>query len=388
MNTSYWLNRHPRQRQFIYLFVVINLFRPAWGDSSSSRISTTEAANTVTTTLVTSSVKSTQVSATDTTTDTTESDTSSHTTTTIASSITSSITSSTTRASSITSSASSTYSVVAITGSNSNNVVSSKSSSRMPTLSSSSSSSTDLPIPTIIIPSNDNNPFMNTSSAPEGTVFIAVAAILGAIVIAIFLWNVGLAAYRRKVSNKFKTQYVVYQSLPTPENDKNGLSPTITANSTRANQSPSRGTRILSGYHKKRGSQSQNMINSGLFVSPTAQFINSAAPDNLNSLSSLTPNVGILGVSNASVYMPSNFPGGIKRSNSNRASRSNRHMSTNSMSSTTTPMSSNSGQSLLPSPIAGHSRNTSRTLAVSNANEPEPRTPSVYLDDLLSGEKK
>ncbi|KAK9469391.1 hypothetical protein V1512DRAFT_218352 [Lipomyces arxii] len=58
----------------------------------------------------------------------------------------------------------------------------------------SSSTTATIAYPTPIIPDTSNNPFLKESTAPEGTVFIAVGAVIGGLALAVLAWR-GLVAY-------------------------------------------------------------------------------------------------------------------------------------------------------------------------------------------------
>lgn len=95
--------------------------------------------------------------------------------------------------------------------------------SAMPTLSSTSAADSDgTAIPTYPAPSvppTSNAPYMQTSSMPDGTVFIAVGAILGAFGLAILLWRAVVACLlHRSVEKAAMAQHLANDKsvFPTP----------------------------------------------------------------------------------------------------------------------------------------------------------------------------
>lgn len=90
--------------------------------------------------------------------------------------------------------------------------------SDMPTLSSVSSIDTSVPTyPAATVPPTQNAPFMQTSNMPDGTVFIAVGAILGAFGLAILLWRAIIACLlHRSVEKAAMAQHLANDKTTFP----------------------------------------------------------------------------------------------------------------------------------------------------------------------------
>lgn len=281
------------------------------------------------------------------------------------------------------------YAAIVITASNTNNGGSQTGSfSGLPTLSS-----TGVPVPTIVIPTNEYNPFLKQQSVPEGTVFIAVGSILGAIAIAVVAWNIALAIINRRNTRNFTEFGVNPVPLMTEVTDTNNQG----NNSGGGSGLESSGVGMFNANNKD-SSRSRSMINSGLFFSPTAQVLSSANQQNssmtnpsLTSSNGSTLGVGVMGApgtSRASVYVPAGYYDGT-----NGGAKSVRHMSMYSMSNVSvanTPpprMPSASGY-LMPS--AGSSSRLSQNLQDEDFSQPKQtnRAPSAYLDDFLGFDHK
>lgn len=70
------------------------------------------------------------------------------------------------------------------------------------TTSTSSSTSADYTTPSVTVPPSDNNPFIQRSSRPSGTVFIAVAAVVGFILLAFLLFYAVRSFLASKVAKR------------------------------------------------------------------------------------------------------------------------------------------------------------------------------------------
>jgi hypothetical protein len=307
----------------------------------------------------------------------------------------------TTKAASATTSTSISYSAIVITAVNTNNDGSSGSKptlskSKMPTLST-----TGVPVPTVTVPSNEFNPFLKQSTIPEGTVFIAVGSILGAIALAVIAWNVALAIIHRRNARHFHD----IGSDPTPlmtdiKDFNHGYNAGNNGAGAGGNNNLEHGGGVgMFGASNKDASRSRSMINSGLFFSPTAQVLNSAqGQNNLNSanpsitssMASSTAGVGVIGgPGRASVYMPAGYYDGT----GNGGARSVRHMSMYSMSNA----SMGGGHQSTPPPMPLSSLSVSNSagnprisqLATGEQQQPRQsvRAPSAYLDDFLGFDK-
>lgn len=101
----------------------------------------------------------------------------------------------------------------------------------MPTLSSSTESYTT---PSVSVPPNNNNPFIIRQHNPSGTVFIAVGAIVGAILVGFILYHliVSLTASRlaKKTSANDRILYEKYESNNNNAYGYSSMTPTSTLN--------------------------------------------------------------------------------------------------------------------------------------------------------------
>lgn len=223
------------------------------------------------------------------------------------------------------------------------------------------------PIPTYpppTIPPTNNAPFMQHSSAPQGTVFIAVGAILGAFMLAILIWRaiVGFLLHR-SVERAAQAQHA--------ENAKAGF-PAPPApfykysdHTSQMSLSAGRGVR-----RTNRGPiPSSNPSVSNLFFSPTAAATG-----------------GGVGSNRGSTFLPSGFyaagnsaPGGHEHSISLTNLRPD--------SSRGGPFANPSRNTLNPSPPDSPSYHPRRDISSSSLNlnrPPSQRAPSAFLEDLLA----
>ncbi|EXK42770.1 hypothetical protein FOXG_01582 [Fusarium oxysporum f. sp. lycopersici 4287] len=221
------------------------------------------------------------------------------------------------------------------------------------------------PIPTYPAPSvppTNNAPFMRHSSAPDGTVFIAVGAILGALGLAILLWRliVGILLHR-SVERAAKAQHdenakTGFPAPPAPFYKYTDTGSTMSLSAGRGVRRTTRGP-VLSSTPSA----------SNLFFSPTA-----AASGNG------TGNRG-------SAFLPSGFyaagtssPGGQHDNNismTNLRPDSRGHFGTPSR------------HTLNPSPPESPSFQGRRDISNSTLNlnrPPSQRAPSAFLEDLLA----
>ncbi|VUC21130.1 unnamed protein product [Clonostachys rosea] len=213
------------------------------------------------------------------------------------------------------------------------------------------------------VPPTVNAPFMQHSRAPEGTVFIAVGAILGAFFLAILLWRVivGLLLHR-SVERAAKAQHDTNAKTGFPAPPAPFYKYTD-QNSTMSLSQPGRNPRRTT-----RGTvpSMTNASASNLFFSPTAA--NSTTPGN-----------------RASTYLPSGFYAAGAGSNNNQTQRHSTSM-TNLRPISRGDGSRNTFQGTPPdSPqVVGTAR---RDLSATSLNLNRPhsqRAPSAYLDDLLA----
>ena len=233
----------------------------------------------------------------------------------------------------------------------------------LPTLSK--TAQTGIPTyPPPAVPPTENAPFMNKSTLPDGTVFIAVGAILGAFGMAVLLWR-GIVAclLHRSVERAALAQHAandkVASSFPAP--------PAPFYTTADRESSPSLAVGSVSGRGQRRTNRgpipSSTPSQTNLFFSPTAP--------------------GGMGSSNNrdSRFLPSGFyasgspaPGhghGTSISLSNLRPSSRGH-------------STAMGPSPPDSPAARASPVPRNNFSTSSLNlPPTGRAPSAYLDDLL-----
>ncbi|KAM3511100.1 hypothetical protein MY11210_005274 [Beauveria gryllotalpidicola] len=235
----------------------------------------------------------------------------------------------------------------------------------LPTLTNSAAIPT---YPPPAVPDTKDAPFMKTSNAPEGTVFIAVGAILGAFFLAVLIWRAIVSLLlHRSVERASKAQHVANTKKSSAAAAAFPAPPApfykyTDQESTRSlGQSPRRANR-----RSTRGPDpSSNHSQSNLFFSPTAG--NSGAAGN-----------------RGSAYLPSGFYAGsaaashqsqsIGMANLNPASGQYANSSRNNL-----------GGSPPESPMF-HARRDASTSSINLAAplQPGQRAPSAYLEDLLA----
>ncbi|RKK22494.1 hypothetical protein BFJ66_g2253 [Fusarium oxysporum f. sp. cepae] len=221
------------------------------------------------------------------------------------------------------------------------------------------------PIPTYPAPSvppTNNAPFMRHSSAPDGTVFIAVGAILGALGLAILLWRliVGILLHR-SVERAAKAQHdenakTGFPAPPAPFYKYTDTGSTMSLSAGRGVRRTTRGP-VLSSTPSA----------SNLFFSPTAVASGNGAGNR------------------GSAFLPSGFyaagtssPGGQHDNNismTNLRPDSRGHFGTPSR------------HTLNPSPPESPSFQGRRDISNSTLNlnrPPSQRAPSAFLEDLLA----
>lgn len=224
------------------------------------------------------------------------------------------------------------------------------------------------PIPTYpgpTVPPTNDAPFMQHSTAPQGTVFIAVGAILGAFGLAILLWRaiVGFLLHR-SVERAARIQHhenakAGFPAPPAPfyKYTDNGSTLSLSA-------PPGRGVGVR---RTNRGlTPSSNPSQSNLFFSPTA------------AASGTTPG------NRGSSFLPSGFyaagtssPGGHEHSIS----------LTNLRPESRGQFGNPSRHTLNPTPPDSPSFRGRRDISSSTLNlnrPPSQRAPSAFLDDLLA----
>lgn len=247
--------------------------------------------------------------------------------------------------------------------------------SDMPTLSSTSVADTSVPTyPAATVPPTQNAPYMQTSNMPDGTVFIAVGAILGAFGLAILLWRAIIACLlHRSVEKAAMAQHHANDkaTFPAPP----ALFYKYADHDSSQNVTPGRGVRRSNRGPIPSATPSQT----NLFFSPTA----ASGANPRDSTYRDTPN-------RDSTYRDSRFlPAGFYAAGSssphnvdvNESSislnnlRPDRHV--RGLSGRTPPESPGFGpqRSPMPQDISSSSVNLH--------SAPTGRAPSAYLDDLL-----
>lgn len=262
----------------------------------------------------------------------------------------------------------------------------------LPTLSTSSTPAFATPIPTI--PSMANNPYLAQSTLPQGTVFIAVGAILGGLGLAIIGWRMASAvAFRRSIKRSEKSGPVM-SSIGGTDN-QTLLYP---GDPSRAMQHD--GVYGPAGSMSSDNFRNQSMISSSngpgghnLFFSPTAEVMNTAIGNTAGTIggSSVTSTFGGVGTRN-SVYLPAGYyaPGSGNGGGGGAASITSRTTRNFSMARESMYGNIGNGQTLMGQINGGTNSIRGSTFGGVNgsrnfANESQ-RAPSAYLDDLLGHE--
>ncbi|KAJ5952468.1 uncharacterized protein N7479_010881 [Penicillium vulpinum] len=219
----------------------------------------------------------------------------------------------------------------------------------------------------VTIPPIANAPYMKESSAPEGTVFIAVGAALGLIGLTLLAWRAMVAwsvnrsvrraavlhasENKRLLRGSRKKRSVPYSAAPVADVSLEKLGA-----ATRASYKPNRAS----------------TTNSGLFFSPTAGGGPAGSHSNLHATGS-TGNRG-------STYLPAGYYAAA--STSHPAASAERPYS---------PNPALSSPSLPPVGVYHDSHNQRQSYAAAstsslNLNQaPQGRAPSAYLEDLFEG---
>ncbi|KAI6090851.1 hypothetical protein F4821DRAFT_228017 [Hypoxylon rubiginosum] len=233
--------------------------------------------------------------------------------------------------------------------------------------------SSDEPLPTLpgqysypapTVPPTNNAPFMQPSSMPEGTVFIAVGAILGAFGIAVLIWRAVVACLlHRSVKKAAMAQQLA--------NDKASFPPAAP----------------FYKYTDQASSASLGNAMSGRGVRRTTRGpIPSATPSQSNLFFSPTAPTGSGGGNRESRFLPSGFyaagAGSPQQSHNHSISLTNLRPESRGRPLGYTPPES---PSLAPS-VGPRSDMGRRNMSASSLNlnrPPSGRAPSAYLEDLL-----
>lgn len=218
------------------------------------------------------------------------------------------------------------------------------------------------------VPDTKDAPFMQSSSAPEGTVFIAVGAILGAFFVAVLVWRaVSSLLLHRSVERAAKAQHVVSSknsaaAFPAPPapfykyTDQESTRSLGQSTSRRANRRSTRGP-----------VPSSNPSQSNLFFSPTAA--NSGAGGN-----------------RGSTYLPSGFYAAGSAAPTQQQGQS---ISLSNLNPASGQYANGSRNTLNGSPPESPLFQARRDASTSSINlatplAPGQRAPSAYLEDLLA----
>lgn len=264
----------------------------------------------------------------------------------------------------------------------STSTTSSAANAGMPTLSSVSSVDTSVPTyPAATVPPTQNAPFMKTSNMPDGTVFIAVGAILGAFGLAILLWRAIIACLlHRSVEKAAMAQHLAndkatFPAPPAPFYNYN-------EHDSAQNVVTGRGVRRSTRGPIPSGTPSQT----NLFFSPTA--VGGANPrdstyrDNPNRDSSYRDSSY-----RDSRFLPAGFYASGQSAPMNVDGADGSSISLNNLRPESRGHARGlSGHHAPDSPGYGPQRSTTG-MSSSSLNltaAPDGRAPSAYLDDLLA----
>jgi len=221
---------------------------------------------------------------------------------------------------------------------------------------------------------------MNRSTLPDGTVFIAVGAILGLFGAAILIWR-GVIAYllKRSVERAAMAQHTT--------NDKVAASfpaPPETFYKYTDDSSPSLAAGLVTGRGQRRTTRgpipSQTPSTTNLFFSPTAAGGAGGTMNGANRQSSFLPS-GFYAATSAAPSSTQGHGHSISLSNLNPASGTNR-VSHVPVRQTPPESPELAARTTPPHGHPGRGNNFS-TSSVSLNRPPSGRAPSAYLDDLL-----
>lgn len=247
------------------------------------------------------------------------------------------------------------------------------------TSSSTSSTSTDS-FPVMTVPPTDDAPYMQKSSAPEGTVFIAVGAVLGAMGLSVLAWR-GIVAW--SVNRSVRRAAIMHSS------ESKGL---LRGKKKRSKRSHSRshshshhnavslekmGVNRQSPYRDSVRNSKIPTSGSGLFFSPTAGMQNSA-----NRGSSYLP-AGYYSAGNAAAGLAQN----VGFSSDSLPPQTRGYTRTGSGPSPPATPGAQPGMHDPPKYSNSNMRQSyaaaGSTSSVNISSPPPGRTPSAYLEDLF-----
>ncbi|KAJ6788702.1 hypothetical protein PWT90_02424 [Aphanocladium album] len=219
------------------------------------------------------------------------------------------------------------------------------------------------------VPDTKDAPFMQSSSAPEGTVFIAVGAILGAFFLAVLIWRAVVSLLlHRSVERAAKAQHVASSknsaAFPAPP------APFYKYTDQESTRSLGQTTSRRNNRRSTRGpAPSSNPSQSNLFFSPTAANANN-------------------GGNRGSTYLPSGFYAAGSAAPTHQQGQS---ISLSNLNPTSGQYANGSRNTLNGSPPESPMFNARRDASTSSINLAAPlvpgqRAPSAYLEDLLAEE--
>ncbi|KAK4151810.1 hypothetical protein C8A00DRAFT_35529 [Chaetomidium leptoderma] len=251
-----------------------------------------------------------------------------------------------------------------------------------PSVTKTGNRNTDVPTyPPPTIPPTHNAPFMNHSTLPDGTVFIAVGAILGAFGVAILLWRAIVACLlHRSVERAALAQHAANNGRGPGPGDKNAASfpapPAQFYKYVERESSPSLAAAGLGGSTGRRTNRgptpSATPSQTNLFFSPTAAGGSS----------------GVGGSNRDSArFLPSGFYAAASPSAGGHHHGQGNSISMSNLRPSSRERGGHLGASPSDSPDVGP-RVVSRDFSTSSLNLNRPpsagtRAPSAYLDDLL-----
>ncbi|KAJ5247329.1 hypothetical protein N7468_002312 [Penicillium chermesinum] len=253
---------------------------------------------------------------------------------------------------------------------------SSDSTTSVPTTTTSTPSSTSTSAAAIVtVPPTDGAPYLQTSNTPEGTVFIAVGAILGLIGLAVLAWR-GMVAWsvNRSVRNAALAQSAESKRLLRGSRKKRSGSSYSAAPTTDVSLDKL-GTATRASYKSSRRVSANQ---SGLFYSPTAG--GAAAAGSHHSLNVTTGNRN-------SNYMPAGFYAAASRSTPQEERPQSATYSGHG--GFTSPQGYPPSPPLPPTGDyndSHHHQRNSYVTSTSSVNLSQPshgRAPSAYLEDLF-----
>ncbi|KAK7741034.1 hypothetical protein SLS53_005099 [Cytospora paraplurivora] len=241
--------------------------------------------------------------------------------------------------------------------------------SDMPTLSSTSAADTSIPTyPAATVPPMANAPYMQTSNLPDGTVFICVGSILGAIGLAVLLWRAIIACLlHRSVEKAAMAQHLANDKAPFPTPP--GAFYKYSDQDSSQNIHSGRGVRRSTRGPIPSSTPSQT----NLFFSPTA------GTTNRDSVLRDEP-------TRNSAYRDSRFlPAGFYAAGSGAPQSTDVHGQSISMTNLRPDSRGRalSGHSPPESPGFGPQRSRNVSTSSVNLNNATGRAPSAFLDDLL-----